>query len=281
MQKAIEKARVLTEALPYIKRFAGQVVVIKYGGSAMVADELKAAVAQDIALLKFVGMKPVIVHGGGKDITKWLERVGKTAQFVNGLRVTDAETMEITEMVLIGKVKKDIMNQLTAFGCKTVGLSGKDGQLIVAKQKSPELGLVGDVVTINTDILKTVMADDYVPVISPIGVGEDGQSYNINADHAASAIAGALQATKLILLTDVAGVLGADKQLIQKVYLDQIPSLIDNGTISGGMIPKVQCCQEALDQGVQSCHIIDGRIEHSILLEIFTDQGIGSMVLRS
>ena len=280
MQKAIEKARLLIEALPYIKRFYGQVIVIKYGGSAMVADDLKAAVAQDIALLKYVGMKPVVVHGGGKEITKWLEKLGKQASFVDGLRVTDAETMEITEMVLIGKVKKDIMNQLTQYGCKTVGVSGKDGQLISAVQKNKDLGLVGDITHINTALLETLMADDYIPVVSPIGVGADGQSYNINADHAASAIAGALKATKLILLTDVQGVLDQAKQLIQKVSLEKVPGWITDGTITGGMIPKVNCCREALDQGVDSAHIIDGRIEHSILLEIFTDQGIGSMVVR-
>ncbi|MFC1595939.1 acetylglutamate kinase [Candidatus Margulisiibacteriota bacterium] len=280
MQKAIEKARVLIEALPYITKFQNQIVVIKYGGSAMVNDALTAAVAQDIALLKYVGMKPVIVHGGGKDITRWLEKLGKKAEFVDGLRVTDEETMEITEMVLLGKVKKGIINQVSKFGGKCVGLSGKDGQLILTKQKNEELGFVGDITTINTAILDTLMNDNYIPVISPVGMGEDGVSHNINADHAAAAIAGALKATKLILLTDVKGVLDKEQKLIQKVKLDNIDKLIEDSTISGGMIPKVHCCREALAQNVQSAHIIDGRVEHSILLEVFTDEGIGSMVIH-
>ncbi|MFH1428467.1 MAG: acetylglutamate kinase [Candidatus Margulisiibacteriota bacterium] len=279
MQEAIEKARVLIEALPYITRFHGQTIVIKYGGSAMIDDSLTKAVAQDVALMKHIGLKPVIVHGGGKEITKWLEKVGKKAEFVNGLRVTDEETMEITEMVLIGKVKKDIVNRITSFGGKCVGLSGKDGQMIIAKQKHQDLGLVGEITKINTSLINTLIEDGYIPVISPIAVGEDGStSFNINADHAAAAVAGALNAAKLLLLTDVKGVLNKEGKLIQKLKLNEIDSLIENGTISGGMIPKVHCCREAMEKNVKSAHIIDGRVEHSILLEIFTDSGIGTMV---
>ena len=281
MKTAIEKARVLIEALPYISHFQGQVMVIKYGGSAMVDPALTEALAQDVTMLRLVGIKPVIVHGGGKDITKWLEKIGKKAEFVDGLRVTDAETMEITEMVLIGKVKKDIINKISHFGGKCVGLTGKDGQLIQAKQKNVDLGLVGEITNINTAILNTLIDDGYIPVISPIGVGQDGTSYNINADYAASAIAGALKASKLMLLTDVQGVLNKEKELIQKIPVNNIEDLISDGTISGGMIPKVRCCEQALAQHVASAHIIDGRIEHSILLEIFTDQGIGTMVLNN
>ncbi|MFC1477970.1 acetylglutamate kinase [Candidatus Margulisiibacteriota bacterium] len=279
MQKAIEKARVLIEALPYITKFHNQIVVIKYGGSAMIEDALTEAVAQDIALMKYIGLKPVIVHGGGKEITKWLEKLGKKAEFVDGLRVTDEETMEITEMVLIGKVKKDIINKITHFGGKCVGLSGKDGQMILAQQKHEDLGLVGDITKVNTSLMTTLIEDGYIPVISPIGVGEDGTSFNINADHAAAAVAGALNAAKLVLLTDVNGVMNKEGKLIQKLKLNDIDALIENETISGGMIPKVHCCREAMEKDVKSAHIVDGRVEHSILLEIFTDQGIGTMVL--
>ncbi|MFA5929147.1 MAG: acetylglutamate kinase [Candidatus Margulisiibacteriota bacterium] len=279
-EEAIAKARVLIEALPYITRFQGQIIVLKYGGSAMLNDPITAAVAQDISLLKYVGLEPVVVHGGGKEITKWLERIGKKAEFVDGLRVTDKETMEVTEMVLIGKVKKDIMHNITKFGGKCVGLTGKDDQLMMAKQKKESLGFVGEITKINNKLIKNLIEDGYIPVISPIGVDENGTTYNINADTAAAAIAGSLQAEKFVLLTDVAGVLDKTKKLIQKVKLEEIDNLIADGTITGGMIPKIECCRAAMNQNVKSAHIIDGRIEHSILLEIFTDQGIGSMVIK-
>ncbi|WP_227764227.1 acetylglutamate kinase [Zhaonella formicivorans] len=292
---ALEKAGILVEALPYIKKFYGKTVVIKYGGHAMLNEELKKAVMQDVILMKFVGMNPVIVHGGGPEINTMLKRLGKKSEFVSGMRVTDAETMEVVEMVLVGKVNKDIVAGINRFGGKAVGLCGKDGQLIEAYKKlekhldengeevAIDLGFVGEVERINPQIIKTLVAQDYIPVIAPIGVGPEGESYNINADYVAGEIAAALQADKFVLLTDVEGIFEnyEDKDsLISSLNINDVPALIKRGVISGGMIPKVQCCVKALNEGVEKAHIIDGRLPHSILLEIFTDQGIGTMVVK-
>lgn len=292
---ALEKAGILVEALPYIKKFYGKTVVIKYGGHAMQNEEIKKAVLQDVILMKFVGMNPVIVHGGGPEITNMLKRLNIESDFVSGLRVTDAATMEIVEMVLVGKVNKDIVAGINRIGGKAVGLCGKDGNLIQARKKlekmvdeqgrevTVDLGFVGEVERINPQIIHTVIAQDYIPVIAPIGVGSQGESYNINADYVAGEIAAALKADKFVLLTDVEGIFAdyEDKDsLISSLNIKDVPALIEKGVISGGMIPKVQCCVKALNQGVEKAHIIDGRLPHSILLEIFTDEGIGTMVVK-
>ncbi len=291
---ALEKAEILVEALPYIKKFSGKTVVIKYGGNAMLDDSLKRAVLTDITLMKFVGINPVVVHGGGPEISVMLKKVGKRSEFVQGLRVTDAETMEITEMVLAGKLNKEIVTMLSGLGAKAVGISGKDGGLLTAAKKQMavtddqgheeeiDLGFVGEVTGVNPEIIETLVTKSYIPVIAPVGAGEDGESYNINADYAAGAIAGALRADKLVLLTDVEGIYAdyEDKDsLISTVRTSEVDGLISSGVISGGMIPKVECCVHAISSGVRQVHIIDGRVPHSILLEIFTDEGIGTMVL--
>ncbi|MGI9952596.1 acetylglutamate kinase [Moorellaceae bacterium AZ2] len=281
----LEKTSILIEALPYIRKFYGKTVVIKYGGHAMLDCELKRAVMQDVVLMHLVGMRPVLVHGGGPEITHMLERLGKKSEFVRGQRVTDAETMEIVEMVLVGKLNKEIVAQLNRFGGKAIGLCGKDGNLIEAvKQEDggPDLGFVGQVKQINPGIIETVIAEGYIPVVAPIGVGAEGESYNINADYVAGELAVALKAHKLVLLTDVEGILADQKDpssLIPTVEVGRVPELIEAGIISGGMIPKVQCCVRALKGGVVTTHIIDGRLPHAILLEIFTDKGIGTMVV--
>lgn len=291
----LEKAGILIEALPYIKKFHGKTVVVKYGGNAMIDCKLKRAVMQDVILMKLVGMNPVLVHGGGPDITNMLERLNKKTEFVNGLRVTDKETMEIAEMVLVGKVNKEIVALINQLGGQAVGLCGKDGSLIKCKKKLTtsknhqgedvlfDMGFVGEVEQVNPELLITVMEKGYIPVVAPIGVGHDGHSYNINADFVASSLAGALKADKLVLLTDVEGIFMdfQDKDsLLSALERTKVNQLIQRGVIAGGMIPKVQCCVEALEQGVTKTHIIDGRIPHSILLEIFTDQGIGTMVVN-
>jgi acetylglutamate kinase len=275
-----QHAEVLIEALPYIKEFAGEIIVIKYGGAAMVDSALKEKVMQDVALLKYVGMHPVIIHGGGKEITRWLEKIGKKAQFIDGIRVTDAETIELAEMVLVGKISKELVYLISKFGGNAVSLSGKDGGLVLAKKmkSKSDMGFVGEVVSVNTKVIKHLIEDGYIPVISSIGVDKKGQTYNINADPFASAIAGALHARKLILLTDVPGVLNKLKRLIQKIKDTEVPGLIRNKTIQGGMIPKVQGAVRSLRAGVQSVHIIDGRVEHCVLLELLTDQGVGTML---
>ncbi|MDA8443027.1 MAG: acetylglutamate kinase [Peptococcaceae bacterium] len=290
----LEKAEILVEALPYIKKFSGKTVVIKYGGNAMLDDNLKQAVLTDITLMKFVGINPVVVHGGGPEINAMLKKVGKTSDFVQGLRVTDAETMEITEMVLAGKLNKEIAGLLGQLGAKAVGISGKDGQLLTAAKKpmllrdadgterQVDLGYVGEVTAVNPEVIKTLVAGNFIPVIAPVAGGEAGESYNVNADSAASHIAAALQADKLVLLTDVEGIFAnyADKSsLLSTVEVGQVDELINSGIISGGMIPKVECCAHAISAGVSQVHIIDGRVPHSILLEIFTKQGIGTMFL--
>lgn len=281
MKKDIQKIKVLFEALPYIRRFYGKTVVIKYGGSAMVEEELKRSFARDIVLMKYVGINPVIVHGGGPQIGGHLAKLGKETRFVKGIRVTDEETMDVVEMVLVGKVNKEIVGLINYYGGKAVGLSGKDGGLIKAKKlkiRGAEMGLAGDVESINPSVIRTLDDGDFIPVIAPVGGGEDGRSYNINADIVAGKIAVALKAEKLILLTDVKGVLDRDKLLIPLLSLSQTRKLITGRVASGGMIPKLKCCMEAVASGVSAAHIIDGRVEHALLLEVFTDSGIGTAI---
>lgn len=282
---ALEKAEILVEALPYIKDFYGRTVVIKYGGAAMVECELKQKIMQDIVLMKYVGMNPIVVHGGGPEITSMLKRLGIKSEFVNGLRVTDRPTMEVVEMVLGGKVNKEIVAGINANGGQAIGISGKDGNLIKARAvgDTSQMGFVGEVVQINPGVIETLIAHNYIPVIAPIGIDENQDSYNINADLVASAIAAAMKADKLVLLTDVPGLLQDAKDpstLISVLRLSDIDGYINNGTIAGGMIPKVGCCQEAVRAGVGRTHIIDGRVPHAILLEIFTKEGIGTMVVN-
>lgn len=285
MSTAIEKANVLVEALPYIKKFHGKTVVVKYGGNAMINEELKSAVINDLILMQLVGMHPVIVHGGGPEINNLLDRLQIEAHFVNGLRVTDEATMKVVEMVLIGKVNTDIVSHINKNGGRAVGLSGKDDNLLYCHPLAQEydLGFVGEVEKVNSALLTSVMKDGYIPVVAPVGVGFGGQSYNVNADYAASKIAAALGAEKLVLLTNVKGLyasLDDKEQILSQISGEEAARMIAAGTIAGGMIPKVQCCLEALEGGVKSTHIIDGRQEHSILLELLTDEGIGTMVTR-
>ncbi|MDY6847635.1 MAG: acetylglutamate kinase [Geoalkalibacter sp.] len=293
MQELIAKANVLLEALPWIKRFYGATIVIKYGGNAMVEEKLKESFAKDIILMKYIGLNPVVVHGGGPQIGRMLKAIGKDSHFVQGMRVTDRETMDIVEMVLGGQVNKEIVNNINRHGGRAVGLTGKDGNLIVARKMemtqvnpdtlTPEIidiGHVGEVETVNPDIIDSLEQSNFIPVIAPIGVGLNGETYNINADLVAGRIAGALRAEKLILLTDVEGVKGKDEKLISTIDLDRVPDLINDGTITGGMIPKVNCCVDAVSEGVHKAHIIDGRMVHACLLEIFTDKGVGTAVAR-
>jgi acetylglutamate kinase len=290
---AMNIARVLTEALPYIRRFAGKTIVIKYGGNAMVDDILKSGFARDVVLMKLVGMNPVVVHGGGPQIGKVLERIGKQSEFIDGIRVTDSETMDVVEMVLGGLVNKEIVTLINRHGGQAVGLSGKDGPLIQARKlnvtrKSPEtevdeiidIGHVGEVASVNAGVINMLVQGDYIPVIAPIGVGDDGQSYNINADLVAGKIAEVLGAEKLILLTNTAGVLDRQGEVITGLSIADVERLIQDGTIHGGMLPKIRCALEAVQGGVRSSHIIDGRVEHAVLLEIFTDEGVGSLIRR-
>lgn len=290
MKHLIEKANNLMEALPYIRRFAGKTFVIKYGGHAMSDERLKESFALDVIMLKSLGINAVIVHGGGPQINETLKRYGIISEFVRGMRVTDSDTMSVVEMVLVGQVNKEVVGYLNHHGGKAVGLCGKDGNLLLSKKllqevtsdngavEQVDIGYVGDVVKVNTDLIKTLEQGGYLPVIAPVGVGLDGESYNINADVVAGRVAAALNAEKLILLTDTPGVLDKDKKLIQKIKVAQIHGLIEDESITGGMIPKVVCCAEALRDGVRKSHIIDGRMEHSVLLEIFTDIGIGTEI---
>jgi len=292
LSSALEKAAVLVEALPYIKKFYGRTVVIKYGGHAMLNEELKEAVLTDAVLMKYVGMHPVIVHGGGPEITDMLERLGKKSRFVGGLRVTDSETMEIVEMVLAGKINKEIVARLNRIGGRAVGLCGKDADLFEAVKKYRrvkgdsgeelvDIGFVGEITRVNPGIVQTVIAEGYIPVVAPVAVGPSGESYNVNADYAAGRLAAALGADKLIILTDVEGILadrGDPSSLISVLRAADVPRLIEEGKIDGGMIPKVECCLDALNGGVRTTHILDGRVPHCILLEVFTDRGIGTMV---
>jgi acetylglutamate kinase len=293
MQELINKANILLEALPYIKRFYNKTIVIKYGGNAMVEEHLKEGFAQDVILMKYIGLNPVVVHGGGPQIGRVLKAMGKESRFVQGMRVTDTETMDVVEMVLGGKVNKEIVGNINRHGGRAVGLSGKDGNLLTARKMAmtmtnpetltPEIidiGMVGEVEKVDPSIITALEEADFIPVIAPVGVGMNGETYNINADLVAGKIAGALRAEKLILLTDVEGVKSRDGHLISTIDISRIPDLINDGTISGGMIPKVNCCVEAIEQGVHKTHIIDGRMEHACLLEIFTDKGIGTAVGR-
>lgn len=288
----LKKANILIEALPYMRNFSGRTFVVKYGGAAQVDESLKNAFAQDIALLSFIGIRPVIVHGGGPKISSTMEKMGKKPEFVHGQRVTDKETMDIVEMVLGGLVNKEIVSLINRHGGKAIGLSGKDGSLIKAKKKvlkktSPDagveeiidIGLVGEVTEINSEIIGSLEKEGFIPVISPIGIGTHGETFNINADYVASAIASALKAEKLILLTDVEGIKDKKGGVISSVHKKDIKKLVDDGTVSGGMIPKIQACRQALESGVKKNHIIDGRVAHCLLLEIFTNKGIGTEIV--
>ena len=285
MQEYINKANILIEALPYIQKLAGKTVVIKYGGNAMINDKLKENVMEDITLLKYVGVNPIVVHGGGPDITEALNNYNIKSEFVNGLRVTDAKTMEVAQMVLVGKTNKEIVSGLNQKGSNAIGICGIDGALIECKKFMPEvdgkpadIGFVGEITKINAHALEMMASDRYIPVVAPIGIGSDGQSYNINADTVAGAIAAALKTEKLLLLTDVEGLKDGDGNIIYEVSSEKIHKMIDSGEINGGMIPKTLSCIEAIDAGVNRVHIVDGRIPHCILLEIFTDTGIGTMI---
>ncbi len=284
-------ANILVEALPYIKRFSGKTIVVKYGGHAMVDENLKKDFANDITLLKYIGVNPVVVHGGGPQINKVLDSMGITSKFIRGMRYTDDETMDVVEMVLGGKVNKDIVARINSQGGKAVGLTGKDGMLITAEKmtiyhqedanKPPEIidpGMVGDVSNINPDIIHTLTDKGFIPIIAPVGVGKNGETYNINADLVASKVASALNAERLILVTDVDGVLSADKKLISSIDANAIQEMIKTGDIIGGMIPKVECALGALEDGVKKSHIINGKLSHAVLLELFTDSGIGTQV---
>ncbi len=276
-----EQARFLIECLPYIRRFNGQIVVVKYGGHAMTEERLKKAFALNIALMKYVGIKPVIVHGGGPQIARMLDRLGVVSAFHEGLRITDDATMEVVEMILGGQTNKDVVNLLNLSGVKAVGLSGKDGHLLQAEKAladGVDLGWVGNVTRVNTDLINTLIQNDFIPVIAPIAVDKNGATYNINADSAAGAVAAALRAKRFLLLTDVAGVLDKDKNLIPSLTVDQAEALFDNGTLHGGMIPKIKCCLEAVQNGARKAMIIDGRVENCSLLELFTDKGIGTEI---
>jgi acetylglutamate kinase len=284
-------ADILIEALPYIRRFYEKTLVIKYGGNAMVEERLKEGFARDVTLLKFVGLNPVVVHGGGPQIGSVLEKMGISSEFVDGMRVTDEPTMDVVEMVLGGKVNKEIVNQINRQGGKAVGLSGKDGGLILARKlqlmrpqaedKPPEIidiGMVGEVTEVNSVVIETLETGGFIPVIAPVGVGESGETYNINADWVASKVAVALKAMKLVLLTDVEGVMDKDGALVSTVTMGELQEMLEEGTVTGGMIPKIQCAMEAIQQGVGRVHIVDGRRPHAVLLELLTDKGIGTEV---
>jgi acetylglutamate kinase len=279
------RVRVLSEALPYIQKFAGRTVVVKYGGAAMKDGSLKEGVIRDLVFMACVGIRPVLVHGGGPEINSWLEKIGIEPQFKDGLRVTDAATMDVVEMVLVGRVNKEIVSLINQAGAKAVGLCGKDGNLITARPDGrEEIGFVGEVSNINVDILNTLVKSGYIPVVSSVAADENGQAYNINADTVAGEIAAALGAEKLILMTDTPGLMRDFKDpttLIRQLDIQGARTLIDDGTVSGGMIPKLTCCIRSLAQGVKAAHIIDGRLSHSLLLEIFTDNGTGSMIVSS
>lgn len=292
MQASIERAKVLIESLPYMQEFRHKTVVIKYGGHAMVDDHLKKQFALDVILMKQIGINPVVVHGGGPQINKFLDRLKIKPNYVQGMRVTDGETMDVVEMVLVGKVNKEIVGLINHCGGKAVGLSGRDGDLVCARKLQmssavqddapPELidlGRVGQVTKVNPSVLQSLEREDFIPVIAPVGVGEDGQAYNINADLVAGAVAGELKAAKLILLTDVAGVKDKEGNLLTTIEKHNLEKLIADGTVAGGMIPKVRCCGDALENGVAKTHILDGRVEHAILLEMFTREGVGTQII--
>lgn len=280
-----QTARVLTEALPYIQRFSGKTIVVKYGGNAMIDETLQSSFARDVVLLKQVGLNPVVVHGGGPQIGNMLKKIGKESQFIDGMRVTDAETMEVVQMVLGGLVNTQIVNLLNSHGGRAVGLSGKDAWLIRAKpyRRAPEheaLGFVGDVESINPEVVRVLEQARFIPVIAPIGVDASGQIYNINADLVAGQVASVLQAEKLILMTNTAGVLDKQEELLTGLSADDVEKLIADGTIHGGMLPKIQCGMDAIQSGVTNAHIIDGRVRHALLLELMTDAGVGTLLQR-
>ena len=292
-EAAVRTAKVLAEAMPYIQRFQGRTVVVKYGGAAMEAETLKSSFARDIVLLKLVGVRPVVVHGGGPQIGRLLARIGKETRFVEGMRVTDAETMDVVEMVLGGLVNKEIVNLVNRHGGKAVGLTGKDGGLIQARKLTmtrsrPELdapeiidiGHVGEVASIDTGVLEHLARGDFIPVIAPIGVGDDGMSYNINADLVAGKLAQALAAEKLMLLTNTPGLLDSEGKLIPSLDVKAVEALIADGTVAGGMLPKVRCALDAVQGGVNTAQIVDGRVEHAVLLEVFTNAGMGTFISR-
>ena len=285
MQEILKKAEVLIEALPYIQRFNRKIIVVKYGGSAMVDEELKQSVIQDVTLLKLVGFKPIIVHGGGKEISKWVAKAGMEPEFINGLRKTDAPTMEIAEMVL-GKVNKSLVQMVEKLGVNAVGISGKDGGLLKVNKKlsnGQDIGYVGEVKEVNPKILYDLLEKDFLPIICPVGLDDNYDTYNINADDAACAIAKAVHAEKLAFLTDIEGVYldpNDPSTLLSKLFVKEAKELIDNGNVGGGMIPKLQNCIDAIEEGVSRVHILDGRIPHCLLLEIFTNKGIGTAILR-
>ncbi len=282
MKDLILRVNTLTEALPYIKEFYGKTLVIKYGGAAQTLESLKHLFAKDIVLLRYVGMRPVVVHGGGPEITRIMEKMGKTSEFIGGKRVTDDETMDIVEMVLSGKINKEIVALINHHGGQAVGLSGTDGTMIEAKKLHEDMGLVGEVQAINPQVIRTLDEAGFIPVIAPVGIGEDSKKYNINADTSAAAIAVALKADKFIFLTDTPGILrdpeDADS-LISTIHIDEIDGLIKDGVVGGGMIPKLIAAREAVIAGVSKVHIIDGRLPHALLLELFTDAGIGTEVV--
>lgn len=287
MELLIKKAGILIEALPYIQRLSGKTVVIKYGGNAMINEELKDSVMEDITLLKFIGLNPIVVHGGGPDISSALKTYGIESKFINGLRVTDDETIKVAQMVLVGKTNKEIVAGINRKGGKAVGISGIDGALLECEKlyaevdgERADIGHVGEIVKVNDELLEHLTNDEYIPVVAPIGTDKNGNNYNINADSAAGAIACALKAEKLMLLTDVDGVKDADGNVIFEINTPTVRKLINDGTIDGGMIPKALGCVKAINSGVKRVHIIDGRIPHSILLEIFTDEGIGTMITK-
>lgn len=291
---AMHTAQILSEALPYLQRFVGKTIVVKYGGNAMIDDDLKNSFARDMVMLKLIGINPIVVHGGGPQIGELLDKLSIESRFVNGMRVTTSETMDVVEMVLGGLVNKDIVNLINQNGGKALGLTGKDGQLLHAKKlkvthTSPEMqkpeiidiGHVGEVAHINTQVLDMLTQSDFIPVIAPIGVGEDGASYNINADLVAGKVAEVLQAEKLILLTNIAGLMDKEGEILTGLTTEQVDGLIADGTIYGGMLPKIQCALDAVHAGVTSAHIIDGRVSHSTLLELFTDEGVGTLITNA
>lgn len=287
MKEAMKTAEVLVEALPYIRRFYGKTVVIKYGGHAMVDEEIKNKVISDIVLMKYIGINPVIIHGGGPDINYWLKKNHQESTFIGGLRVTDKATMEIAQMVLVGKVNQEIVGLLQKNGGKAVGISGIDGNTVVVKKKFWEengecidLGYVGEVSKVNTELIDNAMNNGFIPVIAPVGCDENGEVYNINGDYAAGSIAAQLKADKLFMLTDINGVLDKGGEIISTLRFADAKQKISDGTICGGMIPKVECCMSAIEKGVQSVHIVNGCLPHSMLLELFTNSGVGTMVIK-
>ncbi|MCX5835617.1 MAG: acetylglutamate kinase [Deltaproteobacteria bacterium] len=292
VKKSMERAEILLEALPYIRRFYNKTIVIKYGGHAMVDEELKDLFAKDVVMMKYIGIHPVVIHGGGPQIGSFLKKLGKDSRFVQGMRVTDEETMDIVEMVLVGKVNQEIVGLINRHGGKAVGLSGKDGSLIraekyyLSEEKAKDtpseiidIGLVGKVTSINSGLIAAIENEGFIPVIAPTGVGDNGETYNINADIVAGEVAAALKAEKLVLLTDVEGVLDENNRLIKTMNNQEVNDMIQAGIIKGGMFPKVKCCMKALKGGVSKAHIIDGRLKHAVLLEIFTDMGIGTEIV--